>query len=438
MNPKHVASLQKYLCAAMPCETVPENTVHLGAPQPHIAHQQKLRTLISDRVTDLDAEAWNGLVNHETIYLRTDYLAALEAGLTENFKAWYASFYRGEALIGVAAFQLVSFESGNISSNFSTRNRLLRWTTKNMRQDSTLLRFPVLVCGNAFATGEHGFRFCPSVPQTEQAEWIESAIGEIRSRCRAQKQRISALMIKDFYQRTSGVARALERFRYASFKVDPNMLMPVRAEWETFEHYLDALNSKFRTKARSALKKSAGLEARFFDLSEFRTHRADFKRLYEEVYYRADFRMGKLGFEAFAEFFERMESDYFLRAYFFEGKMVAFQSGFCYNGVLDAHFVGIDYAFNYTHAIYPRMLYDYIRVAIERRCEKITFGRTAMEIKTTVGAFPVDLEVFIKHRFRVPNALMAFFFRYVKPSEYAVRSPYKQNELNDLPTVDYH
>jgi hypothetical protein len=124
-----------------------------------------------------------------------------------------------------------------------------------------------------------------------------------------------------------------------------------------------------------------------------------------------------------------------LKGYFLKGKLVGFQSGFEYNDSLDAHFVGIDYGINQEYSIYSRMLYDYVEEGIRRKVQRISFGRTAMEIKSTVGAFPVDLKCYIKHRSNTPNRLLKVLFHYVKPSEYDQRIPYKKQEMAHIASM---
>ena len=71
----------------------------------------------------------------------------------------------------------------------------------------------------------------------------------------------------------------------------------------------------------------------------------------------------------------------------------------CQNN-LDAHFVGINYEYNREYAVYQRMLYDYIQIAIENRLQQINFGRTASEIKSSVGAEPQNLTIYFIRQIR--------------------------------------
>ena len=110
-------------------------------------------------------------------------------------------------------------------------------------------------------------------------------------------------------------------------------------------------------------------------------------------------------------------------------RLVGFQSAMICGGVLEAHVIGLDYALNRELSIYQRMLYEYVRLAIHTHSSKIVFGRTAAEIKSTVGAFPVNLHCGFKHRRRISNALLSRILHYVKPSAFPMRHPYRKESL---------
>ena len=70
--------------------------------------------------------------------------------------------------------------------------------------------------------------------------------------------------------------------------------------------------------------------------------------------------------------------------------------GFCtliQNGsAYDAHFLGLKETSNREHQLYLNMLFDMLGKAIERSdINTIVFGRTALEIKSSVGATPKNM-----------------------------------------------
>lgn len=106
-------------------------------------------------------------------------------------------------------------------------------------------------------------------------------------------------------------------------------------------------------------------------------------------------------------------------------KLIGFSSSFIFNSILDANYVGINYEFNNEYALYQRMLYDYIEFAIQRNCSELRFGRTAEEIKSSVGANPVPMKLFIRHRNPIANRILKAIVGTIKPSEHELRKPFK-------------
>lgn len=384
---------------------------------------------LSDTLEGVVEDDWNVLVGDDTVFLHSRYFKAL-GPLGDALEYRYAWFTRGAELVGVAAFQITNAETTDAASNLESGNWLSRLANKILRNRQ--LSFRVLVLGNSFATGEHGFRFTSDVEEEQQIVLLNQAIDHIRESEKRKGVRLSATVVKDFYPESFRASDRFSDYNFAEFFVDPNMIMPVKPTWETFDDYLQALTSKYRTKAKAAFKRSADLEIRELAIEDLDALNDDLHRLYAQVYDRADFKLGKLEASCFFNLKRHLQECFSLKGYFLEGKLVGFQSSFVYDGWLDAHFVGIDYDKNYRYAIYQRMLYEYIRLGIERKVERISFGRTAMEIKSTVGAFPVDLKCYIRHRKKAPNALLKLLFGYVKPSSYNQRVAFKERELEDL------
>lgn len=108
--------------------------------------------------------------------------------------------------------------------------------------------------------------------------------------------------------------------------------------------------------------------------------------------------------------------------------MVGFISGVINNTSLDAHFVGIDYQLNRKHAIYQRMLYNYIEIAIDKKLKTINFGRTASEIKSSIGAFPQDLTMYLRHKKTIKNRILKLFLQRVLPTPFQQKFPFKNKK----------
>ena len=203
------------------------------------------------------------------------------------------------------------------------------------------------------------------------------------------------------------------------------MIIDLKPEWKTFEDYKNILKSKYRVKSNKADSKSSALEARLFSKNDFETYKHELQALYQNTIDKASFNAQVLNLNTYGYLRAYLKEDFILKGYFLDNKLVGFLTALVKDQKLDAHFIGLDYTLNKAHAIYPRILNDYIRIGIEKKVSSINLGRTASEIKTTIGAQPLELSCYIKHKNPVLNSLVKPFFRRIKIKEFKQHFPFK-------------
>jgi predicted transcriptional regulator len=71
------------------------------------------------------------------------------------------------------------------------------------------------------------------------------------------------------------------------------------------------------------------------------------------------------------------------------------------------------------------MLYDYIEIAIQKKIKTLNFGRTASEIKSSVGATPQDLTMYLRHKKSITNRILKLFLQRVQPTPFQQKIPFK-------------
>ena len=187
-----------------------------------------------------------------------------------------------------------------------------------------------------------------------------------------------------------------------------------------------ALKTKFRVKAKKALSLSKDLNVENINLQNFDHFLEPMTKLYYEVSSKASFNLEEFRLRTYRDLIETLGDRYILKSYSLNGELVGFLSGIINGKSLDAHFVGIDYDLNKSHGIYQRMLYDYIQIGIDKKLETINFGRTASEIKSSVGAIPEHLTVYIRHKKTITNKFLRLFLQRIQPSEFNQKFPFKQ------------
>lgn len=391
-------------------------------------HLGEITTSVYSSYKDLSPSDWGQVVRGSHRFLCLDYLSSLEEAHDVGLELRYVVFRSSEMVVGVAAFQITHFTT----SEDAYQNGFLRL----MNRVVTFFRgkhiHNILISGNAIATGEHGFSFVNELSESQVSHIIAGAMRIIAKQERDRGKKICAMVVKDFYPSSAGIPDQLQKAGFKKFQVDHNMVMPVLTEWKTFNHYLESLNTKFRTKAKAALNKSAVLDIQDENALSVKDIIATLNVLYDNVHNKADFRLGKLNLNTLPLLLEHLPGHFFVKTYRLDGQIIGFMSAMVCGPMMEAHVIGLDYEKNRDYAVYQRMLYDYVELAIANQCSRIIFGRTAAEIKSTIGAFPVDLTCCFLHQQKISNALLSRILNYVKPSDFPQRQPFKAEVLSQI------
>jgi hypothetical protein len=93
---------------------------------------------------------------------------------------------------------------------------------------------------------------------------------------------------------------------------------------------------------------------------------------------------------------------------------------------MDAHFLGYDPETNHSSQLYLNMLLDMIAYSIKRSKSKLILSRTAMEIKSSVGAKPYEMYCFLLHLNPILNKLTPYVINFLyKEVRWEERNPFK-------------
>jgi predicted N-acyltransferase len=213
--------------------------------------------------------------------------------------------------------------------------------------------------------------------------------------------------------------------QYQQVHVEADMSMVIPANWQTFEDYLQAISSKYRVRAKKIMHTSEALILHELTADDLENEIDRFYYLYRAVADKADFNIAKFPKEYFVAQKRLTPNLYHIFGYYLDGKLVGFMSMFILPHKTEVHYCGIDYTLNKDYALYQRMLYDTVKYAIEHNIRKLHFGRTAPEVKSTIGAIPHPMYGYIKHKNGFINSIMGLFTKRLKPREYILRNPFK-------------
>jgi hypothetical protein len=112
--------------------------------------------------------------------------------------------------------------------------------------------------------------------------------------------------------------------------------------------------------------------------------------------------------------------------YFLDEKLVGFHTLLLNDTTLETYFLGYNETIQKENMLYLNMLYNMTAFGIENGFERIIFGRTALEIKSSVGATPVHMSGFIFHTNKLINRFIGTIFTKLEPTlQWQQRHPFK-------------
>lgn len=393
-------------------------------------HIHKLH--IFKQVTDIPVDDWRLLSDtHSTLYFSLPYLSALEACKEADAEYRYVLVKRQQVPVLIAYCQIIPFDMGKTSRytalppQQSIWQRLKGASSSVIKRATSNLKVNLLVCGNLYLSGEYGYLAHPTLSETETYRLLTETLERV-----AQTEQISTsgILIKDFDLETHRQLSALEQYGYHPFQGDPIMRMKLPREWSCFEDYLQALSSKYRQRAKSALKKSQALVTRELDWDFVYQHKETMYGLFEQVVKKAHFNLKETPENYFCCLKHYLPQKVKVTGYFDGERLVGFMSIIRAGRQMEAHFLGYTDEDNHHYKLYQRMLYDMVHIGITEGFEEISFGRTAIEIKTTVGAVPHEANMYLRLRNPLFNRFASPVIRNIQKDPYVQRHPFKGQE----------
>lgn len=381
-------------------------------------------------VAEVPENIWEELQCKSNLYFHPKYLISLEKNNPQITFSYLVLINKSKEPIAFASIQIIDFPLDGIESSLNKNFHQIKCFGRQLGLFPKLKPLKILVCGNIFVSGEHGIFIKENQDKQIVIKKLAKAIAAFTSSQKTLTEDISIFLIKDFIKESLKISDELHDLNYYSFNVEPNMTLTIDEKWHSFEDYLEALKTKFRVKARRALVLSNNIIIKDVSVDSIKEILPAITKLYKTVSDKADFNLGDFNLETYISLKKNLGENYILKTYWYRDKIVGFMSGIINTSSLDAHFVGIDYQLNKELAIYQRMLYDYIQIAIHQQVKVINFGRTASEIKSSIGAVPQELTCYIRHKKSITNKFMKPFLNYIEPKPFKLQNPFKSKSVS--------
>jgi predicted N-acyltransferase len=393
--------------------------------QEEIATIKDYSLSICSSVNQLKAVEWNRLIPRSNFLMQHNYLQLIEDIQAGQMQFRYVLVSRNGATIGALYFQVVQFKGAQLINYFPDKNSSINKVLRSMSIGLLNNINPyILVSGNVFMTGENGFYFTSDIDKPTRAKLLRKAIRDIFRT----DTFIKAVAISDFYAPKTEFDNGFAINGYHQVAAESDMSIQLRDEWKSMNDYQSALSSKYRVRAKKvfALCAENNVVMRELNANEIAEHEDEIYDLYMKVMAKVDFKLAELSKSYFRLQKEQLPDNYKLFAYYKDGQMIGFISAFHIGKRIEVHYTGMNHDLCKPIHLYQHMMYDLIEYGILNRAEKLHFGRTAPEIKSTIGAVPSPMYGYIKHRNPVFNALLVkTYTSNLKPQQYELRSPFK-------------
>lgn len=362
---------------------------------------------------------WDTLTT-ENIFLTRKYLEVLEKSSPANMLCHFIGIFKNDNLIGIALTQFIFAEK---LESFGERDQCLKTSVRNFAFKNFASH--VLFVGNNMLTGQNAFSIAENANQAKVIKTLHKAITELKKELRAKGKKVHITSIKDFTE--SEIEPLKSEFKNNfTFSTQPNMIFEINSNWKTEQDYIEALSKKYRDQYKRARKKAEGIEKQKMSLDDIIKYEDTIYDLYFHVAKNAPFNTFFLAKNHFRTFKEIMKEDFLFYGYFLDGKLIGFNTLIQNGAVMDTYFLGYDESIQRDKMLYLNMLYDMIAYSINHGFSEVVFARTALEIKSSVGAKPVKMYGLITHSNALINKNIGKLFDYLEPkTEWKERNPFK-------------
>lgn len=373
----------------------------------------KYNTISYQSVQEIPKVYFEQIGCSDSFYYSQPFLNAFEKA-NAMIDIYYIIFLQKKQAVALAIVQSLDVNITGASATISTPQKLLQHVKSYINAHKTR----ILICGNIFLSGSYGLIVKKGIEERSIYATLSRKLKTLPT-----KKSARILLFKDYNEVQQTRASVIEKEGYQSFAVEPNM--KIEMKWKNFEIYKAHLKSKYRIKINRADKVSKGLQVQRLTAKEIGSVDRELTILYKNVTKRSSFNAAYLSIKTYQMLKEYFPKNVYVTSYRKDDKIVGFSTAFHVENKLDTHFIGLDYQYNKTYAIYPRILNDHLRLGFELSVSEVNLGRTASEIKSTLGATPEHLHCYIKHKRTIANLFFKPLIRHIKLTAYKQHQPFK-------------
>lgn len=363
-------------------------------------------------ISEIGKSEWSHFVS-KRFFLSYDYLLTLE-NACPGLEYRYVICYKNNDFQGLCYFQVIPFLGKNLFEYIPTQNRILSFI---FRKTLGLINTKLLVLGNVIFTCENGFLY-DSKASVPAEDIINDAI---KSALKSLAKKPLATMISENIAAIS--PKTICDGKFHEFKVEDRMEIDL-TPFSNFIEYTEALQSKYRVRLKKIYNTNLNTISIDIDSSNYDRYRSDIKRLFKNVILNSKFKLTEIDQDYF-EKFELNINRFKIKGFVIDDQLVGFVTYFLLDHIIEVHYIGLDYKYNQSHKLYNFILYKILEFSFDVSINKICYGRTAQELKSTLGAKPYINLSSLKINQGFINLFIPIFLKRMIPETWILRNPFK-------------
>lgn len=363
---------------------------------------------------------WDSLAI-ENIFLRTKYLEILEKSAPTNMISHFIGLFKEKELVGIAISQFLDL---NKLESFGERDKCIKTAVRNIVFKNFCSH--ILIIGNNMLSGQNTCAFSIKTDNVHVLQALKTASEELKVIFKKKGLKVHITTFKDFPTVQIQDFNQAGFHNHFQFSTQPNMIFDIPNHWKSEQDYIEALSKKYRDQYKRARKKAAGIVKRKMHLEDIIKYEDTIYGLYYHVAKNAHFNTFFLAKNHFRTFKEILKDKFLFYGYFLNEKLIGFNTIIKNGEVMDTYFLGYDNSVQREKMLYLNMLYDIIAYSINKGFKEIIFARTALEIKSSIGAKPQEMYGFAQHGNAIADLAFEKVFRYLEPAVvWQERNPFK-------------
>ena len=391
----------------------------------------------AERIGYLDAAAWAAATTASSLFLAREYLQLAEHHAPSNVTPRYALIFREDFPVAAVAAQIVTVDGGRMlrppaRPEVLAKRRLLERAVKaSARRLGENVRERVLVCGNLLTWGRHGVAFAPG----EDPAILWPAVAEALYRIRRAEKLLgdtSLVVVKDMSPADHPAVQSLRGFSYRPAETDPDMVLELPPAWRSLDDYLARLDAKYRNAFKQVFRKLTEAGVTLEPLTDLAPHAGRLHELYLAVQANASLRPVTAPASYLPALAQHAGAGFRCTVARRGGEILGFITTLRDGDLAVGYHIGFDRTVaDAGIPLYLGLLQTTVPHALELGCRRLSLGRTALEPKARLGAKPVPMHFWARHKNPAVNLVLRRFLGLVPHDEPPERNPFKAEKPID-------